>query len=86
MLTIVIAIVFALARINQADDAVSFQLLHVQLGSIRSEAISAMDRHSDRIKVKCATNVLLDVLILKKSKLSSKFVINSQILDYWYHS
>ena len=33
MLTIVIALVFALARINQADDAVSFQLLHVQLGS-----------------------------------------------------
>ena len=33
MLTIVIALVFALARINQADDAVSFQFLHVQLGS-----------------------------------------------------
>ena len=36
MLTIVIALVFALARINQADDAVSFQFLHVQ---IRSEAV-----------------------------------------------
>ena len=33
MLTIVIALVFALARINQADDAVSSQCLHVKLRS-----------------------------------------------------
>ena len=63
MLTIVIALVFALARINQADDAVSFQCHDVQLGSVRSEAISIMDRHSDRIKYSTRQNIVCKTLV-----------------------